>query len=62
MKIKAWKLKDPIKRRMFEGRVSDRIKGTNTDHAGFSNALLNFASLLRESMEETERKRNMMVE
>ena len=23
-KIKAWKLKDPIKRRMFEERISDR--------------------------------------
>ena len=40
-KIKAWKLKDPIKRRMFEERVSDRIEGANVDHAGFSNALLN---------------------
>ena len=25
-KINAWKLKDPIKRRMFEGRVRDRIQ------------------------------------
>ena len=26
-KIKAWRLKDPIKRRAFEERVSDRIEG-----------------------------------
>ena len=32
---------DPIKRRMFEERVSDKIEGANVDHAGFSNALLN---------------------
>ena len=42
-KIKAWKLKDPIKRRMFLERVNDRIKGANVDHAGFSNAFLNSA-------------------
>ena len=41
LKSKAWKLKDPIKRKMFEERVSDRIKGANVDHAGVSNALLN---------------------
>ena len=40
-KIKAWKLKDPIKRRMFEERVSDRNERANDDHGGFSNALLN---------------------
>ena len=39
-KIKAWKLKDPIKRRMFDERVSDKI-GANVDHAAISNALLN---------------------
>ena len=35
MKIKAWTLKDPIKRIMFEERVSDKINGVNVDHAGF---------------------------
>ena len=53
-KIKAWKLKDPIKRRMFEERVSDRIEGAYVDHAGFSNALLNSA---REVCEETTGRR-----
>ena len=42
-KITAWKLKDPIKRRMFVERVNDRIEEANVDHAGFSNPLLNFA-------------------
>ena len=32
MKIKPWKLKDPIKSGMFEERVSDRIEGANIDH------------------------------
>ena len=40
-KIKAWKLKDSIKRRIFEERVSDRIEEENFDHAGLPNALLN---------------------
>ena len=39
-KVKVWKLKHPIKRKMVEERVSDRIEGANVDHAGFSNALL----------------------
>ena len=54
MKIKAWKLKDPINRRMFEERVSDRIEGANADHDGLSNALLNSA---REVCGETTGKR-----
>ena len=33
-KIKAWKLKDSIKRRIFEERA-------NVDHGGFFDALLN---------------------
>ena len=53
-KIKAWKLKDPIKRRMFVERVNDRIEGANVDHAGFSNALLNSA---REVCGETTGRR-----
>ena len=36
-KIKAWKLKDSIKRRMCVERVND-------DHAGFANVLLNYVS------------------
>ena len=43
IKIKAWNLKDPIKRRIFVERVNDRIEGANVDYAGFSNALLNSA-------------------
>ena len=39
IKIKDWKLKDPIKRRMFVERVNDRIERANVDHASFSNAL-----------------------
>ena len=42
-KIKAWKLNNPIKRRMFEERKSVRIEGANVDHSGFSNILLNSA-------------------
>ena len=52
-KIKAWKLKNPIKRRMFVERVNDRIEGANVDHADFSNALLNSA---RKSVETTGRR------
>ena len=37
------KPKNPIKRRMFEERVTDRIEGLNADHAGLSDTLLNFA-------------------
>ena len=59
--MKAWKLKDPIKRRMFEQRVNDKVEGANVDHAGFSNALLNST---REFCGETtgRRQRNMVVE
>ena len=32
-KIKAWKLKDPINRKLFEERASDRIEGANVNHA-----------------------------
>ena len=42
-KIRAWKLNDPIKRRMFEVRVSDRIEKANVEHAGLLNAMLNSA-------------------
>ena len=52
--IKAWKLKDPMKRRMFEERVSDRIEGANVDYGGFSNTLLNSA---REVCGETTGRR-----
>ena len=40
-KIRVWKLKNPIKRRMFVERVNDRIEGANVNHAGFLSALLN---------------------
>ena len=52
--MKAWKLKDPITRRMFEERVSDRIEGANVGHASFSNALFNSA---REVCGETTGRR-----
>ena len=53
-KIKAWKFKDLIKRRTFQGKVSDRIEGANVDHAGLVNALLNSA---REICQETTGRR-----
>ena len=58
-KIKAWKPKDRIKRRMAEERMSDRI-GANVDHAALSNALLNSA---REVCGEIagRRQRNVVV-
>ena len=42
-KIKARKLMDPIKRRMFEKRMSDRIEGANVDRVVCLNALLHSA-------------------
>ena len=61
-KIKAWKLKDPIKRRMFEERMSDRIEGANVDHAGFSNPLSNSAWEVCRETTETERCGRHVVE
>ena len=46
--------KDPIKRRTFVERVSNRIEGANVDLAGFSSALLNSA---REICGETTGRR-----
>ena len=53
-KIKAWKRKDSIKRRIFRKRVSDRLERANADHAGLSNASLNSA---REVCGETTGRR-----
>ena len=62
-KIKAQKLKDPIKRRMFEETVSDKIEGANVNHAGLSNTLLNSArEVCGETIGRRQRQRIMVVE